>query len=53
MQMSRYYNTLAKPDIAWSEPEEEVTFEQSVIPPGIQINPVIEQRYAYTFVRAN
>jgi len=50
VQMSRYYTPSAKPDIAWSEPEEEVTFEQSVIPPA-QINPVIEQRYAYTFVR--
>ena len=50
VQMSRYYTPSAKPDIAWSEPEEDVTFEQPVVPPA-QINPVIEQRYAYTFVR--
>ncbi len=50
VQMSRYYTPSAKPDIVWNEPEEDVTFEQPVVPPA-QINPVIEQRYAYTFVR--
>lgn len=50
VQMSRYYTPSEKLDFTWNETEEDVTFEQSVIPPA-QINPVIEQRYAYTFVR--
>lgn len=50
VQMSRYYTPSEKLDFTWSNPEEDISIKQPVVPP-VQITPVIEQRYAYTFVR--
>lgn len=50
VQLSRYYTPSVKPDIVRNEPEEDVTFDQPIVPP-VQISPVLKPRYAYTFVR--
>ncbi len=50
VQLSRYYAPAVKSDIVRSEPDEDVTFDQPIVPP-VQISSILKPRYAYTFVR--